>query len=83
MTVARRTSCQACHMPEIAAATPIASVLGSAADGGLAAHVLGGNAFMLGMLNKHRAELGVVALPQELAASGEATKRYLGSQAAR
>ena len=31
---------------------------------------------MLGILNRHRGELGVIALPQELAASGEATKRY-------
>ena len=75
-------SCQSCHMPEVAGETPIASVLAEPRSRVSQHTFLGGNAFMLGILNKHRAELGVVALPQELAASGEATKRYLGSQAA-
>jgi hypothetical protein len=37
---------------------------------------------MLTLLQQHRGELGVTALPQELEASAAATKRYLASQAA-
>jgi hypothetical protein len=75
-------SCQSCHMPEVADDTPITSVLAQPRSR-LSQHTfLGGNAFMLGILNQHRGELGVTALPQELEAAVEATKRYLGTQAA-
>lgn len=76
------TSCQSCHMPEVAADTPITSVLAQPRPRVSEHTFLGGNAFMLGILNTHRGELGVTALPQELDAAIEATKRYLGSQAA-
>jgi hypothetical protein len=75
-------SCQSCHMPEVAAATPITSVLGQPRPNVSEHTFLGGNAFMLGILNTHRGELGVTALPQELEAAAAATKRYLASQAA-
>ncbi len=75
-------SCQSCHMPEVAAETPITSVLAQPRPRVSEHTFLGGNAFMLGILNTHRGELGVTALPQELEAAIEATKRYLGSQAA-
>jgi hypothetical protein len=76
------TSCQSCHMPEVARETPIASVLGQPRARVSQHTFLGGNAFMLGILNRYRSELGVTALPQELAAAAEATRRYVGSQAA-
>jgi len=76
------TSCQSCHMPEIAAETPIASVLAQPRSRVSQHTFLGGNAFMLGILNTHRGELGVTALPQELDAAVAATKAYLGSRAA-
>jgi hypothetical protein len=59
-------SCQSCHMRTVAEDTPASSVLGRPRPG-LARHgFIGGNAFMLRMLNRYRAELGVDALPEEL-----------------
>jgi hypothetical protein len=66
-------SCQSCHMPEIAQPTRIASVLGQERAGARRHTFLGGNFFMLRMLNRFRNELGVEALPQELEAAARAT----------
>lgn len=75
-------SCQSCHMPAVDEETPIASVLGQPRKG-LARHVfVGGNAFMLRMLNRYRRELGVVALPHELDASIARTTASLASSTA-
>jgi hypothetical protein len=76
-------SCQSCHMPKVEEQMPISSVLGQPRPA-LAQHVFrGGNAFMLGILNGHRDELGVRALPQELGAAIERTRQYLATDAAR
>jgi hypothetical protein len=70
-------SCQSCHMPPVAAPTRITSVLGEPRDD-LGRHTfLGGNFFMLRMLNRYRNELNVAALPQELDASAHGTLRQL------
>jgi hypothetical protein len=70
-------SCQSCHMPSTAAPTPMASVLGEPRER-LGRHTfLGGNFFMLRMLNRYRHELGVQASPVELDAAAEATIRQL------
>jgi hypothetical protein len=70
-------SCQSCHMPEVQGATRIASVLGDFRDG-LNRHLfVGGNAFMVRMLNRYRADLGVVATSSELEATAKATVRQL------
>ncbi len=70
---ANERSCQSCHMPVVTEKTRIASVVGEEREG-LARHTfLGGNAFMLRMLNRFRAELGVEAAPHELEASARAT----------
>ena len=75
-------TCQSCHMPAVDEEMPIASVLGQPRKG-LARHVfVGGNAFMLRMLNRYRRELGVVALPHELAASIARTSASLTSSTA-
>ena len=75
-------SCQSCHMPVVQEEVPIASVMGEPRQG-LARHVFrGGNFFMLGILNRYRAELGVTALPQELAAAARWTVEQLRSQTA-
>ncbi len=72
-------SCQDCHMPVLPDSTPIASVLGEPRPG-FSQHVFrGGNAFMLGMLNRHRGKQNVVALPVELDASIRRTLEHLGS----
>ena len=75
-------SCQACHMRAVDRPMPISSVLGQPREG-LGRHTfLGGNVFMLRMLNRFRRELGVEALPVELDAAAEATARQLRSDTA-
>ena len=75
-------SCQDCHMPPVAEPTPIASVLGEPREG-LSRHTfLGGNFFMLRMLNRYRNELGVTAPPHELEAAATATERQLRAETA-
>ena len=75
-------SCQACHMPAVAD-VPITSVLGDPRPN-LARHTfVGGNFFMLSMLNRYRNELGVVALPQEMTASVNRTLAHLQTETAR
>jgi len=75
-------SCQDCHMPELEADTPITSVLGEPRPQ-FSQHVFrGGNAFMLRILNKYRAELGVTALPQELDSSARRTEEFLATETA-
>lgn len=74
-------SCQGCHMPEVAS-TPIASVLGEPRER-LSQHTfLGGNFFMLRMLNRYRNELGVDAPSPELDAAARATLRLLETETA-
>ena len=52
-------SCQSCHMPVGRGDTPIASVLGRAAQGFARHTFIGGNVFMQRMLNRYRGDLGV------------------------
>jgi hypothetical protein len=69
-------------MPPVTEEMPIASVLGQPRKN-LARHVfVGGNFFMLGLLNKFRVELGVDALSQEMGASVARTVRNLQTQTA-
>ena len=78
----RQRSCQSCHMPAVTDRRAIASVLGDTRDG-LARHTfLGGNFFMLRMLNRYRDELGVAALPAELEATARATCGSLQTETA-
>ncbi len=79
---AQRQSCQACHMPAVRGPVRISSVLGQDRDT-LARHTfLGGNAFMLRLLNRFRVQLGVQATPAELEASARATTRLLETETA-
>jgi hypothetical protein len=76
-------SCQSCHMPSLTDETPISSVLGQP-RAGFSQHAFdGGNAFMLRILNKHRDDLAVAALPQELEAAAQRTTQFLATQTAR
>jgi hypothetical protein len=69
-------------MPTVREKMPIASVLGEPREG-LARHSFtGGNFFMLRMLNRYRAELGVEALPIELDAAANRTVNFLQSETA-
>ena len=75
-------SCQSCHMPPAEGPVRVSSVLGDDRDR-LARHTfLGGNAFMLRMLNRYRSELGVDATSGELEANARATIRQLEQQTA-
>src|SRR5262249_20059160 len=77
-----RQSCQACHMPVVAEKTRIASVLGEEREG-YARHIFrGGNFFVLRMLNRYRASLGVIAPAPELEAAAQATAQHLQSETA-
>ena len=60
-------SCQACHMRPVAGEMPVSSVLGQPRQGLARHNFIGGNAFMLRMLDRYRSELGVDALPAEVA----------------
>ena len=80
--VREERSCQSCHMPAAAGPVRAASVLGETRDT-LARHVfVGGNAYMVRLLNRYRHELGVLALPQELEATANATIRQLQNDTA-
>jgi hypothetical protein len=79
---AEEASCQSCHMPAVDGEMRITSVLGEPREG-LGRHTfVGGNFLILRMLNRHRDELGVTALPSELDASAAATLRQLGRDTA-
>jgi hypothetical protein len=78
-------SCQSCHMPLVVAegdSVPISVVQGPPRPGVRRHWFPGGNFFMLGMLNRYRAELAVEALPEELDAVAAQTREIL-AQAAR
>jgi hypothetical protein len=79
----KKATCQACHMPEVAETTPIAAVLGPPRSGMRQHTFVGANFFVLKMLNLHRDELSVTALPPELTAEAERVSDFLQSQAAR
>jgi hypothetical protein len=76
-------SCQSCHMPPMGPPTPVASVLGQPREGARQHTFLGGNFFILRMLNKFRADLGVTAERHELEAAAAGTLRHLQESAAR
>jgi hypothetical protein len=77
-----RESCQGCHMPVVEAAVPISATLGQP-HSGVAQHVfVGGNVYMLRLMNGFRGELGIVAQPQELEASALRTEQFLKTRTA-
>ena len=78
-----KRSCQSCHMPVVEEDVAITSVLGRP-RAGVSRHVfVGGNFFLQRLLNRYRSELGVAALPEELAAAAERTVAHLQSESAR
>lgn len=78
----QKASCQDCHMPA-ARRAPVSSVLGEVQDQ-IGRHVfVGGNVFMLRMLNRFRNELGVAALPQEFETAALRTVAFLQKETAR
>ncbi len=80
---ANKNSCQSCHMPEAQEDVPIAAVLGVARQGVRQHTFIGANFFMLNLLNLHRNDLSVAAMPNELTAEAQRTEDFLRTQAAR
>ena len=79
---AEQRSCQSCHMPKIGGPVRVASVLGPDRPS-LARHTfLGGNAFMLRLMNRFRDELGIDATSAELEQTARATTRQLETETA-
>jgi hypothetical protein len=75
-------SCQSCHMPVIEGEMAISSVLGIPREA-VSRHVFrGGNFFIPRILNTHRKELAVAALPQELQTTAQQTAKNLQTAAA-
>jgi len=78
-----KQSCQNCHMPAVEEQTRVAVTLGLQREN-MGRHVfVGGNFFMLRLLNRYRNELGVVALPTEFEAAADRTIQHLKDQTAR
>jgi Cytochrome c554 and c-prime len=70
-------SCQSCHMPRAEGPIRVSSVLGAERDG-LSRHAfVGGNAFMLRLMNRFRGALGVEAPAAQMEATARLTERQL------
>jgi|JI10StandDraft_1071094.scaffolds.fasta_scaffold48163_5 hypothetical protein len=76
-------SCQSCHMPAVAGEVPLTQVLGQPREGVSRHTFLGGNFFMMKLLNRYRADLGVQATPREMDAAVTRTIRHLQEDTAR
>jgi hypothetical protein len=75
-------SCQSCHMPVVEGEMAVSSVLGVPRES-VSRHVFrGGNILMPRILNAHRQELAVTALPQELQATAQQSATNLQTAAA-
>jgi len=79
----KKSTCQACHMPEVQDEVPITAVLGIPRPGLHQHTFVGANFLVLRMLNLYAGELSVSAEPAELNAAAEKTLQFLQSQAAR
>jgi hypothetical protein len=78
-----KKSCQNCHMPAVEEDTRIAVTLGLPRET-MGRHVfVGGNFFMLRMLNMYRNDLGVTALPKEFEGAADRTIQHLKSETAK
>jgi hypothetical protein len=78
-----RSTCQSCHMPEVAGEVPITAVLAVPRTGAHRHTFVAANFFMLKMLNLYRADLSVKALPEEMNSAADRTVSFLQSQSAR
>ena len=78
-----RKTCQSCHMPEVQGKAPIAAVMGQLRAGVRQHTFLGGNFFVLRLLDAYREDLSVTAMPVELNAEAKRTIDFLQTEAAR
>lgn len=77
-----KQSCQSCHMPVIQEPVAITKVLGVTRDDASRHVFVGGNFFIQRLLNRYRADLDVIALPEEFEASANRTIEHLQSKTA-
>lgn len=76
-------SCQSCHMPVVNEDIALTRVLGQPRTGVSRHTFLGGNFFMMKMLNRYRADLGVRATPSEMSSAIARTETHLRTDTAR
>ncbi len=77
-----KQSCQNCHMPVVEEMVRVTNTLGKFREG-MSRHVfVGGNFFVQRVLNRYRADLGVIAMPQEFEAAATRTIEHLKSKTA-
>jgi hypothetical protein len=76
-------SCQSCHMPVVQEEIALSRVLGQPRAGVSRHTFLGGNFFMMRMLNRYRDDLGVRATPAEMAKAVARTEMHLQNDTAR
>ena len=77
-----KKTCQTCHMPEIAGEVSVSGVLPHPRTEVNQHSFKGGNFLMPRLLNKHRAQMMVRALPQELEATARASEENLANNTA-
>src|SRR5262245_14519380 len=80
---ARTRSCQSCHMPVVKDRVPITSTFGEAREGFGRHTFVGGNFFMLRVLNRFRNDLSVKAPAQDMEGAALRTIAHLQAEAAR
>jgi hypothetical protein len=78
-----KQTCQSCHMPEVQEAVAITALYGKPRVGMHRHEFVGGNFFMQRILNAHRDDLGVAALPPELSVAADRAVSFLQTQSAR
>lgn len=78
-----KQTCQQCHMPEVKEPTPVTALYGTMREGARRHVFVGANFVMAGMLNDHRDDLAVEALPEEFKSANARTREFLQTQAAR
>lgn len=74
--------CVSCHMPLVQEPVPIATTLGESRRGVVRHTFRGGNAFMLRMLDRQRADLGVTVAAKEMDAAARDTEAFLQRETA-
>jgi hypothetical protein len=77
-----QSTCQDCHMPVVEGEVSVTGVLPNPRADVNRHSFRGGNFLMPRILNKHRADLAVAALPQELEETAKAAEANLGTKAA-
>jgi hypothetical protein len=79
----KKDSCQGCHMPEVKEPVKVAAVFGPEREGMHRHTFVGGNVLLERILNEHRQELDVAALPEELNEAAQRTIEFLQHSTAR